>query len=71
MKNDKDLNNLIENEADIELNQPSKSRFLFFLGFFGFFLFMAGCFSGLWTERYDSNADVEVPESATYNPKYK
>ncbi len=71
MKNEKDLSVLIDNEADIELNKPSKSRFLFFLGFFGFFLFMVGCFTGLYTERYDSNADVEVPESATYNPKYK
>jgi hypothetical protein len=60
----------VENEADIELNQPSKSRFLFLLGFLGFFVFFAACNYGLWTERYDSNADVKVPEHTKYTPKY-
>lgn len=64
-------NNFIDNEADIELNKPSKSRFLFLLGFLGFFVFFAACNYGLWTERYDSNADVEVPTSSEYTPSYK
>jgi hypothetical protein len=61
----------IDNPVDIEISKPSKSRFLFLLGFFGFFLFFIGCNYGLWTRHYRSNADVEVPESAQYNPKYK
>lgn len=64
-------NNLIENEADIEYSKPSKSRFLFLLGFLGFFLFMSGCFYGVWTNRYKSNADVKVPDNTLYTPKYK
>ena len=32
----------IDNPVDIELNKPSKSRFLFLLGFFGFFVFFIG-----------------------------
>lgn len=64
-------NNYIDNDADIELNKPSKSRFLFLLGFLGFFVFFAACNYGLWTERYDSNADVKVPKSSEYTPSYK
>lgn len=64
-------NTMIENNADIELNRPSTSRFLFLLGFFGFFLFAAGCCYGLFTKKYDSNADVKVQESSLYAPQYK
>ena len=64
-------NNYIENEADIEINKPSKSRFLFLLGFLGFFIFFGACNYGLWTKRYKSNADVKVQESTLYTPKYK
>ncbi len=64
-------NNLYaDNNADIELNKPSKAKYLFLLGFLGFFVFFAACNYGLWTKRYKSNADVEVPESAKYTPKY-
>jgi hypothetical protein len=63
--------NIVENHADIELSKPSKSRFLFLLFFFGFFLFVGGCTYGLWTFKYKSTADIEVPESTQYNPKYK
>lgn len=64
---DKELDNL----ADIELNKPSKSRFLFLLFFFGYFIFAwAGCYS-LYEHRYEKNEDVAVPESSLYEPKYK
>ena len=63
--------NLIDNEADIEINKPSKSRFLFLSFFFGMFIFSwAGCYS-LWEHRY-SNPEVEnVPKSSLYQPEYK
>ncbi len=61
----------LENGADIELSKPSKARFLFLLGFFGFFLFTwVGCYS-LSTHSYKSNADVDVPANTSYDPKYK
>jgi len=67
MEND---NLYIDNNADIELNKPSKGRFLFLLGFLGFFVFFAACNYGLWTKRYESNADVVVPDHTKYTPKY-
>ncbi|KXK42022.1 MAG: hypothetical protein UZ11_BCD004001551 [Bacteroidetes bacterium OLB11] len=42
----------IDNPLDIELNKPSKAKFLFYLGFFGFFVFCIGCNYGLWTRSY-------------------
>jgi hypothetical protein len=61
----------IDNPADIELNKPSKSRFLFLLFFFGFFVFCwAGCYN-LSTHDFKDNKDVVVPENTTYDPKYK
>lgn len=63
--------NTVDNPADITLNKPSKSRFLFILFFFGFFIFAwAGCYS-LYQDSYKSNEDVEVPDHTKYNPKYK
>jgi hypothetical protein len=63
--------NIVDNEADIELNKPSKSRFLFLLFFFGFFIFSwAGCYN-LWTHSYDTHVDVEAPKSSLYQPEYK
>lgn len=63
--------NLVDNQADIELNKPSKSRFLFLLFFFGFFIFAwAGCYN-LWEHSY-KNAELEnVPKSSLYQPEYK
>ena len=61
----------IDNPVDIELNKPSKSRFLFLLGFFGLFIFFIGCNYGLWTRSYKSTEKIEVPESTQYTPKYK
>ena len=62
---------IIDNPADIELSKPSKSRFLFLLGFFGFFIFAwAGCYN-LWEHRYQKNDDVKVPDNTLYEPKYK
>lgn len=61
----------VDNPADIELNKPSKSRFLFLLFFFGFFIFSwAGCYN-LWEHKFQSNENVEVPENTLYEPKYK
>ncbi len=62
---------LVDNKADIELNKPSKSRFLFILFFFSIFIFSwAGCYN-LWEHKFRSNADTQVPESSLYEPKYK
>jgi len=62
---------LIDNEADIELSKPKKSRFLFLLGFFGFFIFAwAGCYN-LYDHRFQKNDDVKVPDNTLYDPKYK
>jgi hypothetical protein len=61
----------IDNHADIELSKPSKSRFLFLLSFFGFFIFCwAGCYN-LWEHRFQKNDDVKVPDNTLYEPKYK
>lgn len=61
----------VENPADIELNKPSKSRFLFLLFFFGFFIFAwSGCYN-LWEHKYESSENVEIPENTLYEPKYK
>lgn len=63
-------NTELDNPVDIELNKPSKSRFLFLLGFFGFFIFAwSGCYN-LHEHGYKSNAEVKVPESTLYDPKY-
>jgi len=63
--------NIVDNPADIELNKPSKSRFLFLLGFFGFFIFCwAGCYN-LYEHKFQKNDDVKVPDNTLYNPKYK
>ena len=61
----------LDNPADIELNKPSKSRFLFVLGFFGFFIFAwSGCYN-LYQHKYQSNDKIVVPDNTLYDPKYK
>ncbi len=61
----------LDNQADIELNKPSKSRFLFLLGFFGFFIFAwAGCYN-LYEHGYKKNDNITVPSSTSYEPTYK
>ncbi len=61
----------IDNPHDIELNKPSKSRFLFLLSFFGFFIFAwSGCYN-LWEHKYQKNDTVKVPDNTLYDPKYK
>jgi len=61
----------IANNADIEYNKPSKSRFLFLLFFFGFFIFAwSGCYK-LYQHSFKNNEDIKVPESTLYEPKYK
>ena len=61
----------IDNPHDIELNKPSKSRFLFLLSFFGFFIFAwSGCYN-LWEHKYQKNDNVAVPGNTLYEPTYK
>lgn len=63
--------NLIDNPVDIELSKPSKSRFLFLLCFFCYFIFAwAGCYN-LYTHKFVPNDDVKVPDNTLYHPKYK
>lgn len=62
---------LKDNPVDIELSQPSKSKFLFYLGLFGYIIFFVGCNYGLWTRHFRSTEKIEVPESTQYTPKYK
>ncbi len=66
-----DLNNLIDNEADIEISKPSRAKFLFLLGFLGLFIFFIGCNYGHWTHAYKSNADVKVQKSTLLTPEYE
>ena len=49
----------VDNPVDIELSQPTKSKFLFYLGLFGFLLFFVGCNYGLWTRSYKSTEKIE------------
>jgi hypothetical protein len=61
----------IDNESDIELNKPSKSRFLFVLFFLGIFIFSwAGCYQ-LHQLGYEKNDDMKFQESTLFEPKYK
>jgi hypothetical protein len=61
----------IDNPGDIELDKPSKSRFLFLLSFFGFFIFAwAGCYN-LHEHKYQKPDTTPVPENTLYEPKYK
>jgi hypothetical protein len=65
-----DQENQLDNQADIELNKPSKSRFLFLLSFFGFFIFLlSGCYN-LYTHHFQKNDNMTVPENTLYQPKY-
>lgn len=62
---------VVDNPSDIELNKPSKSRFLFLLFFFGYFIFAwAGCYS-LHNFSFHNNKDIAVPDNTKYNPSYK
>jgi hypothetical protein len=61
----------IDNKNDIEYSKPSKAKFLFHLFFLGFFIFVGGCSYALWSFKYKTTAGQEVPESTSYNPKYK
>lgn len=61
----------VDNPVDIELSKPSKSKFLFYLGFFGFFIFCVGCNYGLWTRSFKNTEKIKVPESTQYTPVYK
>ena len=61
----------IENPHYIELNKPSKSRFLFLLSFFGFFIFAwAGCYN-LYEHKYQKVDNTPVPGNTLYEPTYK
>ena len=61
----------IDNPHDIELDKPSKSRFLFLLCFFGYFIFAwAGCYN-LYEHKYQKNDNITVPGNTLYEPTYK
>lgn len=62
----------IENKLDVRTSKPSTSRFYFFLGFFGIFIFAwSGCYN-LYTHKYDdSGKNIEVAPSSKYHPEYK
>lgn len=61
----------LDNTMDINYTKPTKSRFLFFLFFFGFFIFSwAGCYN-LAEHKYQSGKDVPAPDNTLYDPKYK
>lgn len=61
----------LDNPNDIELSKPTKSRFLFLLSFFGFFIFAwAGCYN-LYEHKYVKNDKINAPDNTLYEPKYK
>lgn len=61
---------IIDNPADLELNKPSKSRFLFVLVFFSIFIFSwAGCYN-LYQHKF-ANHTPEVPGNTQYEPVYE
>lgn len=65
-----DLEKELDNPADIELSKPSKSRFLFLLSFFGYFIFLfAGCYN-LYEHHFQKNDNMTVPDNTLYQPKY-
>jgi hypothetical protein len=61
----------LDHPMDIEYSKPSKSRFWFLIGFFGFFIFAwAGCYN-LYDHKYVKSDNVNVPDNTLYEPKYK
>jgi len=61
----------LDNTMDINYSKPTKSRFIFFLFFFGFFIFAwAGCYN-LYEHKFQKNDDVAAPDNTLYSPKYK
>ncbi len=61
----------LDNPHDIELNKPSKSRFLFLLSFFGFFIFAwSGCYN-LYEHKTQKPDSTPVPSNTLYEPTYK
>jgi hypothetical protein len=70
MINDNELD-LIDNPVDLDYSKPTRARFLFLLGLFGFVVFFVGCNYGLWTRSYKSTEKIQVPESTLSTPKYK
>lgn len=61
----------VPNTQDIEYSKPTKSRFLFVLFFFGFFIFCwAGCYN-LYEHKFQKNEDIPAPGNTLYEPVYK
>lgn len=61
----------LNNPADIDYSKPSKSRFLFLLFFFSFFIFSwAGCYN-LYKHKFVPNDKTVAPDNTLYEPKYK
>jgi hypothetical protein len=58
-------------DRDFTHNWVSSSAFLFYLSVFCIVAFtLGGCYK-LYQHRYKGKAEVAVPESSLYNPKYK
>jgi hypothetical protein len=71
MQHNQELHTDLPNPADIEYSKPSKSRFLFLLFFFGFFIFAwAGCYN-LYEHKFQKNDNIPAPDNTLYEPKYK
>jgi hypothetical protein len=62
---------VLDNLNDIDYSKPAKAKFLFHLFFLGFFIFIGGCAYALWSNKFYTTSNQEVPESTQYNPKYK
>jgi hypothetical protein len=62
---------ILENANDLDHTLPTRAKFMFRLFFLGFFIFMGGCGYALWSHGYRTTEGQEVPESTSYNPKYK
>jgi hypothetical protein len=63
--------NTIENKSDFSRNWVASSRFLFYVQIFCILAFVLGGCYNLYKHRYKGKAEVVVPESSLYNPKYK
>ncbi len=61
----------LDNPLDMEYSKPTRARFLFYLGFFGIFIFSwAGCYN-LYEHEYQKNDKMTYPSSTLYEPTYK
>lgn len=65
------MENTAENTKDITSNWVSSSRFFFYVMIACILGAVAAGSCNLYQHRYKGKPKVTVPESTTYNPKYK